>query len=71
MADIQVKIVVDSLSEIITDELARLSSEYWSPKLGADQSDSEMKFRRHRIEKLRLMRVDFENLMYGLERSDV
>ncbi len=63
--------VVRGLSRLIAAELGALSHEYWAPRLGPDQSDSEMAFRRKRIEGLRRMRHEFENLMHGLEREVV
>ena len=58
--------IVSRLSSLIHVELSALSHEYWEPHLGADQSDMEMKFRRNRIEKLKLMRNGFENLMCSM-----
>ena len=70
MSVTQTKQVVDGLSELIAQELAALSSEYWQPRYAADQSDSELKFRRQRIGELRAMRQQFENTMFGLAKDD-
>lgn len=61
--------VVRHLSTLIAEELSALSSEYWAPRLAPDQSDSELKFRRERIQRLRTMRDDFEVTMYGLDKE--
>lgn len=63
--------IVSDLSYLIAGELSAFSSEYWQPKFAADQMDAELKFRKERIEGLRTMRKDFENLMFGLERDVV
>lgn len=67
----QTKIIVDALGDIISSELSALSSEYWQPQYGADQMDAELKFRKERIERLRAMRAEFENIMFGLGKEVV
>jgi hypothetical protein len=61
--------VVAGLGAIIRAELAAFSSEYWSPHMASEQSEAELKFRRKRITALRVMRSEFENLMYGMEHD--
>ena len=65
----QLLTVVNDLSNLIMQELYALSGEYWQPRLMADQSDSEMQFRRERIEHLRAMRLQFENVMCGMPKE--
>lgn len=69
MSDLKLSPVVDGLSTIICDELRALSSEYWQPRFQADQMDAELKFRRERVNRLRAMREEFENCMFGLSQD--
>jgi hypothetical protein len=57
---------VSSISSMIACELRALSGEYWSPRLMPDQSESELKFRKERVERLRTMRDELEDVMHGL-----
>lgn len=62
---------VESISGMIAQELRALSSEHWSPRWSADQSEAEMKFRRERIERLRTMRDDLEDVAHGMSPGSV
>lgn len=63
--------IVHQISDTICAELRALSGEYWSPSFSTDQSDSELTFRRERIEFLRRTRHDFENAMFGIGKDYV
>lgn len=63
-------VVVEGVSVLIATELRALSSEHWQPRFTADQMDAELKFRRERITRLRILRAEFENIMFGLEKED-
>lgn len=63
--------VVSGLSSIIASELMALAHEHWMPRMASDQSDSELAFRKLRLDSLRKIRADFENLMFGLEAEVV
>lgn len=62
--------VVSGLSTIIAHELRALSVECWTPQFNPDQSDSEIKFRKERVARLRDIRSGFENLMHGLSQEE-
>lgn len=61
--------VIDGITSIICFELQAFSSEYWQPRLAADQMDAELKFRKTRIVELRRIREETENLLFGLDRD--
>lgn len=61
--------VINGMSALIRAELVALSSEYWTPHYSADQSETEMAYRRARIEKLRAMRKEFEDSMYAVSKE--
>lgn len=58
--------VVVELSDVIASEMRAMADEAWNPRYAADQSDSELEYRRKRIVGLRQMREHFENLMFGM-----
>ena len=65
-----VGVVVEGLSVLIATELRALSSEHWEPRFASGQMVAELKFRRERITRLRTLRAEFENIMFGLEKED-
>lgn len=63
--------VTAGLSALIALELIAMRSEYWTPQFAADQMDAELAFRKTRIQRLREIRAEFENIMHGMERGAV
>jgi len=57
------KAVVDGLSTLIRHELITHDAEYTRPQLGSDASDYLMKVTSARVEALRAIRDQFENVM--------
>lgn len=63
--------VVNGISQILRHELRALLGRYWVPVYGQGQTDTEMEFRKKRIQRLREIRQEFETTMHGIDRDFV
>lgn len=55
------KVIIDSISEEISDCMRRLRSEQEAPRLAADESDDLIKQLKNRVIRLRGLRCDVED----------
>lgn len=57
--------VVEGLSTLITHAMASRTFHSWNPSHSADEDDAKMKRYGERVVKLRRLREEFEDLMFG------
>jgi len=57
--------VVEGMSTLITHSMASATYHAWNPSHSADDDDAKMKRYKERVTKLRELRTQFEDLMFG------
>lgn len=58
--------ILNRMTEMIMRDLHGAASEQYSPRFDADRMDDEIKFRKERAAKLRVIRQEFEDTMTGV-----
>ncbi len=56
---------IENLSILITHSMASKTFHAWNPSHSADEDDAKMKRYGERVAKLRELRTQFEDLMFG------
>lgn len=57
--------VVDQLSLLITHAMASRTYHAWNPSHSVDEDEAKIKRYANRVDRLRGLRLEFENLMFG------
>ena len=57
--------VIEGLSTLITHAMASRTFHSWNPSHSADDDEVKMKRYAQRVDRLRWLRQEFENLMFG------